>query len=95
MENNNTKWYLLVFLGTIWGSSFLLMKLGLNGVNSIQLGSLRILFASAFLLLIGFKHIAKIPLHKWKFIALTYIFGTFLPVYLFALALSNISSKAF
>jgi drug/metabolite transporter (DMT)-like permease len=93
MENNNTKWYLLVFLGTIWGSSFLLMKLGLNGVNSIQLGSLRILFASAFLLLIGFKHIAKIPLHKWKFIALTSIFGTFLPVYLFALALSKIDSS--
>jgi drug/metabolite transporter (DMT)-like permease len=93
MENNNTKWYLLVFLGTIWGSSFLLMKLGLNGVNSIQLGSLRILFAAIFLLLIGFRHIAKIPLHKWKYIALTSVFGTFLPVYLFAIALSKIDSS--
>lgn len=92
MENNK-KWYLLVFLGCVWGSSFVLMKLGLKGVNPIQLGSLRILFAAAFLIIVGFKHIAKIPLHKWKFIALTSIFGTFLPVYLFAIALSKIDGS--
>lgn len=92
MENNK-KWYLLVFLGCVWGSSFVLMKLGLKGVNPIQMGSLRILFAAAFLVIVGFKHIAKIPLHKWKFIALTSIFGTFLPVYLFAIALSKIDGS--
>lgn len=92
MENNK-KWYLLVFLGCVWGSSFVLMKLGLKGVNSIQLGSLRILFAAAFLIIVGFKHIAKIPLHKWKYIALTSLFGTFLPVYLFAIALSKIDGS--
>lgn len=92
MENNN-KWYLLVFLGCVWGSSFLLMKLGLQGVNSIQMGSLRILFASAFLIAVGFKQIANIPLHKWKYIALTSMFGTFFPVYLFAIALSKIDGS--
>lgn len=92
MENNK-KWYLLFFLGCVWGSSFILMKLGLNGVNPIQMGSLRILFAAAFLLLVGFKHIVKIPLHKWKYIALTSMFGTFLPVYLFATALSKINGS--
>ena len=93
MESKNTKWYLLFFLGTVWGSSFLLMKLGLRGVNSIQMGSLRILFAAAFLIIIGFKHLPKIPLHKWKYIAITSLFGTFLPVYLFAIALSKIDSS--
>lgn len=92
MENNK-KWYLLIFLGCVWGSSFLLMKLGLKGVNSIQMGSLRILFAAAFLILVGFKQISKIPLHKWKYIALTSMFGTFLPVYLFAIALSKIDGS--
>lgn len=92
MENNK-KWYLLVFLGCVWGSSFLLMKLGLKGVSPIQMGSLRILFAAAFLIIIGFKHIPKIPLHKWKYIALTSMFGTFLPVYLFAVALSKIDGS--
>lgn len=92
MENNK-KWYLLVFLGCVWGSSFLLMKLGLKGVNSIQMGSLRILFAAAFLIIVGFKQIPKIPLYKWKYIALTSMFGTFLPVYLFAIALSKIDGS--
>ncbi len=92
MENNK-KWYLLIFLGCVWGSSFLLMKLGLKGVNSIQMGSLRILFAAAFLIIVGFKQISKIPLHKWKYIALTSMFGTFLPVYLFAIALSKIDGS--
>lgn len=93
MESKNTKWYLLFFLGAVWGSSFLLMKFGLRGVNSIQMGSLRILFAAAFLIIIGFNHLPKIPLHKWKYIAVTSLFGTFLPVYLFAIALSKIDSS--
>jgi drug/metabolite transporter (DMT)-like permease len=93
MESKHTKWYLLFFLGAVWGSSFLLMKLGLRGVNSIQMGSLRILFAATFLISIGFKQLPKIPLHKWKYIAVTSLFGTFLPVYLFAIALSKIDSS--
>ena len=93
MENNNTKWYLLALLGCVWGSSFILMQLGLKGVNSIQMGSLRILFAGLFLIMVGFKEIPKIPLHKWKYIAITSLFGTFLPVYLFALALSKIDGS--
>jgi drug/metabolite transporter (DMT)-like permease len=92
MENNK-KWYLLIFLGCVWGSSFLLMKLGLKGVNPVQMGSLRILFAAAFLIVVGFKQISKIPLYKWKYIALTSMFGTFLPVYLFAVALSKIDGS--
>jgi drug/metabolite transporter (DMT)-like permease len=93
MENNSTKWYLLGFLGCVWGSSFILMQLGLQGVDSIQLGSLRILFAALFLMIVGFKQIAKIPLYKWKYIALTSVFGTFVPAYLFAIALSKIDGS--
>lgn len=93
MENNSTKWCLLGFLGCVWGSSFILMQLGLQGVNSIQLGSLRILFAALFLMIVGFKQIAKIPLYKWKYIALTSVFGTFVPAYLFAIALSKIDGS--
>ena len=93
MENKTTKWYLLGFLGCVWGSSFILMQFGLKGVNSIQLGSLRILFAAIFLMIVGFKHISKIPLYKWKYIALTSVFGTFIPAYLFAIALSKIDGS--
>jgi drug/metabolite transporter (DMT)-like permease len=93
MEKSSTKWYLLAFLGCVWGSSFILMQFGLQGVNSIQLGSLRLLFAACFLFLVGYKEIAKIPRYKWKYIALTSLFGTFVPAFLFSVALSKIDGS--
>jgi drug/metabolite transporter (DMT)-like permease len=93
MESKNLKWILLFLLGSVWGSSFILMQFGLKGVSSIQLGALRILFAGTFLLLIGFKHIARVPSYKWKYIALTSLCGTFLPAFMFAIALQHIDGS--
>ena len=87
------KWFYLLVLSLIWGSSFILIKKGLVGLTAFQLGSLRIIFASLFLLLIGFKSLLKIPSHQWKYIALTSIFGTFVPAYLFAIAETQIDSS--
>ena len=87
------KWVILVVLALIWGSSFILIKKGLVGLNPFQLGSLRIIFCALFLLIIGFKNITTIPLHKWKYIALTSLFGTFIPAYLFAIAQTEINSS--
>jgi drug/metabolite transporter (DMT)-like permease len=87
------KWVYLTVLALIWGSSFILIKKGLIGLTAFQLGSLRIIFAALFLLLIGFKSLVKIPRHQWKFIALTSIFGTFIPAYLFAIAQTQIDSS--
>lgn len=80
-------------LALVWGSSFILIKKGLIGLTALQLGSLRIIFAAVFLLLIGFKSLSKIPTHKWKYIALTSMFGTFIPAYLFAIAQTEIDSS--
>ena len=93
MLTKQLKWILLIVLATIWGSSFILIKKGLLGLNPFQLGSLRIIFAALFLLLIGFKTLPKIPQGQWKFIALTSLFGTFIPVYLFSIAQTQISSS--
>ena len=93
MDAKQLKWVYLIVLSLIWGSSFILIKKGLIGLSPIQLGSLRIVFASFFLLLIGFKSLAKIPHHQWKFIALTSLFGTFIPAYLFAIAQTQIDSS--
>ncbi|CAN1558599.1 RhaT Permeases of the drug/metabolite transporter (DMT) superfamily [Flavobacteriaceae bacterium] len=87
------KWVYLLVLSLIWGSSFILIKKGLVGLTAFQLGSLRIIFAALFLLLIGFKSLLKIPRHQWKYIALTSIFGTFVPAYLFAIAETQIDSS--
>ena len=93
MESKHLKWVLLTVLSLIWGSSFILIKKGLIGLTPIQLGSLRILFAGVFLLIIGFKSISKISLQQWKFIAITALFGTFIPAYLFAIAQTEIDSS--
>jgi len=87
------KWVYLLVLSLIWGSSFILIKKGLIGLTAYQLGSLRIIFAALFLLLIGAKSLLKIPYHQWKYIALTSLFGTFIPAYLFAIAETQIDSS--
>lgn len=93
MKTKELKWIYLFVLALIWGSSFILIKRGLVGLNPFQLGSLRMLFAAFFLLTIGFKSLTKIPLHQWKYIALTALFGTFVPAYLFAMAQTQIDSS--
>lgn len=93
MVSKNIKWLFLLALALIWGSSFILIKKGLVSLSGVQVGSLRIIFAAIFLLLIGFPTLAKIPKSKWKFIALTSLFGTFIPAFLFAIAQTQISSS--
>jgi drug/metabolite transporter (DMT)-like permease len=93
MQSNTLKWLLLVVLSLIWGSSFILIKKGLVGLSPLQLGSLRIIFSALFLLIIGFKSITQIKQHQWKYIAITALFGTFIPAFLFAIAQTQISSS--
>jgi len=93
MSSKQTKWMFLMLLALIWGSSFILIKRGLVGLSPFQLGSLRIIFAAIFLLAIGFKTLPKIPQGKWKYIAVTSLFGTFIPAFLFSIAETQIDSS--
>jgi drug/metabolite transporter (DMT)-like permease len=70
-----------------------LIKKGLVGLSPYQLGALRIIFTSLFLLLIGFKSLTEIKQYQWKYIAITALFGTFLPAFLFAIAETQVSSS--
>ncbi len=93
MKSLQLKWIILIALALIWGSSFILIKKGLEGLNPFQLGSLRIIFCAVFLLIVGFKSLTGIAQHQWKYIALTSLFGTFIPAYLFAIAETKVSSS--
>lgn len=92
MKTENLKWLLLAFLALIWGSSFILILRGLDALSPLQVGSLRMIAAGAFLLLIGFRKLPQIPLGKWKYVALTGITGNFIPAFLFALAETEVNS---
>lgn len=93
MDAKQLKWFYLFLLSLIWGSSFILIKRGLVGLTAIQVGSLRIIFAALFLLIVGFSSLKKISRRQWKFIALTSVFGTFIPAFFFAIAETEVDSS--
>jgi drug/metabolite transporter (DMT)-like permease len=92
MKPTNAKWIFLIILALIWGSSFILILKGLDGLTPIQLGALRLVFAGIFILCIGFPKLRQIPRNQWKIIAVTGILGNFLPAFLFAIAETEINS---
>lgn len=94
METKNTKWIILGLLALVWGSSFILMKRGLEGgLTPYQLGAFRIIFTSIFLLSIGWKELKNITKEKIVPIFFAGFLGNFLPIFLFALAQTQISSS--
>ncbi len=92
MDTKKQKWLFLCLLSVIWGSSFILIKKGLIGLTAFQLGSVRIIFTSFFLFVIGFKSVKKIKPKHYKPIIVSAFLGTFIPVYMFALAETEIDS---
>lgn len=86
------KWIYLLVLSLIWGSSFILIKKGLVGLNPYQLGSLRIVLTSFILFSVGFKRIGEIRTHHWKWIAISGFVSSFFPPFLFAMAQNHIDS---
>jgi len=93
MDDKKLKWIFLVILSVIWGSSFILIKKGLIGLNAYQLGSLRIIFTAIFLFVIGFNSFKKIEKRHYKPVMISALLGTFIPVYMFALAETEIDSS--
>ena len=86
-------WFYLIALSLIWGSSFILIKKALVGLEASQLGSLRIIFSSIFIFLIAWKNIFSIKKIEWKWITISAFLGSFFPAFLFAFAEKEIDSS--
>ena len=86
------KWFYLISLSLIWGSSFILIKKALVGLEADQLGSLRIIFSSIIIILIAWKRLSKINRLEWKWITISAFLGSFFPAFLFAFAEKEIDS---
>ena len=87
------KWVYLIVLSLIWGSSYILIKKGLVGLTPIQLGSIRILFTTSILALIGYKSLKGLTIEQWKWLVFTGFVGTFFPSFLFAFSETEIDSS--
>lgn len=86
-------WIILFSLVLVWGSSFILMKRGLESFKSPEVAAIRISAAFLFLLPLGFRHYKNIPSDKWKFVALSGFIGYFIPAFLFTKAQTHIDSS--
>ena len=92
MKNPNIKWIYLLILSVIWGSSFILIKKSLLGLNPYQLGAIRTIITGVILISVGFYHLKKIPKSKWKWLFISGLLGSFIPAFFFAIAETEIDS---
>ena len=84
---------LLALLALIWGSSFILIKRGLDVFDAGEVGALRIVAASLFLVPLSLAGLRKVKRHEWKFLLAVGFFGSLLPAFLFAKAQTQIASS--
>lgn len=89
---------ILILLGFVWGSSFILMKLGLFSRDGsqlfppIELAALRMTIAGLTLLPISFRHFRGVSRTQWKWIATVGFIGSLIPAMLFATAQTQLPS---
>jgi drug/metabolite transporter (DMT)-like permease len=89
----NLKWILLVILSLIWGSSFILMKRGLEAYSSEQVAALRIGMAYLFLVPFLVKYYSVNLKKYWVGLLGMGVFGNLIPAFLFTKAETGISSS--
>ena len=92
MSDVNRKWSYLVILSLIWGTSYILIKKSLEGFSPIQLGAVRIVLATIFLFIVGFRSMRNITRKQWKWVFFSALAGSFFPIFLYAFAQTEIDS---
>lgn len=85
-------WLIFAVLCIIWGSSFILMKGGMNVLSPYQVASIRLISAGTVLLPFALKAFKHIPQNKRGLVILSGLLGSFFPAYLFCVAETKIDS---
>jgi drug/metabolite transporter (DMT)-like permease len=85
---------ILVFLCLTWGSSFILMKKGLESFSPIQVAGFRLVFAAMTLFPFIWGKLGQLQPRQWRMILLVGVVGNGLPAFLFPLAETMISSAS-
>jgi|AntRauTorckE6833_2_1112554.scaffolds.fasta_scaffold00438_9 drug/metabolite transporter (DMT)-like permease len=83
---------ILFGLAVTWGSSFILIKKGLNYYSDMEVGALRIVIAFLFFIPFAFRHIRKVKKKHILHLAVVGIVGSTAPAFLFAKAETGIDS---
>lgn len=92
-EHPALSWFLLAVLSFIWGSSFILIKKGLEAFPPDQVGTIRVTFAFLLLLPVAVKHIKTVYGKYWKKILALGFLSNLIPAILFSIAETGLSSS--
>ncbi len=85
-------WLLFLALALTWGSSFILMKYGLQSFSYSQIGMIRIACAFWFTLIFAFRRYARIRRKDLLPLLVVGLMGNAIPYLLFPLAVSHLDS---
>jgi drug/metabolite transporter (DMT)-like permease len=86
-------WILFFILAVIWGSSFILMKLGMQALSAYQVAAIRILSAAIVLLPFAWKALKNVAKEKRVLVILSGLLGSFIPAFLYCIAETRIDSS--
>ncbi len=85
-------WTLLGTLALIWGSSFILIKRGLEVYAAGEVGAIRIVSAAVVLLPLALPKLKNLSKRQWKWLFISGMLGSFAPAFLFAFAQTKLES---
>jgi drug/metabolite transporter (DMT)-like permease len=92
-DSNLVNWAFLIVLALIWGSSFILIKRGLEIFSPGEVGAYRIVAAATFLLPLSLPRIKNLSSKQIQNLLLVGLVGSFIPAFLFAKAQTQLSSS--
>lgn len=92
-HSNLKNWGLLLVLALIWGSSFILIKRGLEVFSPGEVGAYRIVAAATFLLPLSLPRIKTLTSEQAQNLILVGLLGSFIPAFLFPTAQTRLSSS--
>ncbi|MHB1279605.1 MAG: DMT family transporter [Bacteroidia bacterium] len=84
---------LLIVLGAVWGSSFILIKRGLDTFSPLHIGAYRMFAAGVVLLPIFLIWLPKAKRTNFKWFFLSGLLGNALPAVMFSIAQTQLSSS--
>ena len=85
-------WLILILLTLVWGSSFILIKKGLDVYSATQVSAIRILSASIFMIPFAFSWMKRVSKKYYPLIFFSGFIGSFIPAILFAIAQTKLDS---
>ena len=92
LESRSWQWATLFILSLIWGSSFILMKRGLESYTHTQVAAFRIFFSFIFLLPLTIRNLKVIRRDNLRSLIIVGLIGFAIPAFLFTKAQTHLDS---